>query len=197
MIICSLSGIALIFISVLTLMEMTTTRKAYASLDEKAAVNTICELATLRCYYHNVAVFEKKPDFIFQYGLAQYGYKKLWLEYSGIVEYAVDAGLIRISEPDADGVVSVYVPEASVKNVTADKNSMAEPLTETGMFTDISAEDHATAFSEAQKHMKEEAENDSAQLARAHENACKLLEQYIVETGKAMGTEYKIKWVDS
>lgn len=32
---------------------------------EFAAVNKICELATLKCYYHDVAEYEKQPNGFF------------------------------------------------------------------------------------------------------------------------------------
>lgn len=42
-----------------------------------SGINKICELSTLRCYYHNVAELKKNPDGLFQYGWFKYGYKKL------------------------------------------------------------------------------------------------------------------------
>ena len=45
-----------------------------------SGVKTICELSTLRCYYHNVAELKKDPDGLFQYGWFRYGFKKLWME---------------------------------------------------------------------------------------------------------------------
>lgn len=195
---CSVVGVALIAAAVLAMMGFLPLQpeKTKVDLSEQSSVNAICELATLRSYYHNVAMYEKNPDPLFQYGLGRYGYKRMWLEYSGIVELVVDAGQIRIGEPDKDGVVNAYIPDAVVKNVTAEKDSLSEPLTETGMFTTITAEDKADAFSEAQKSMKEEAEQDRMLLNRAKDNAQKLLEQYIVNTGREMGKTYTVRWVN-
>lgn len=196
---CILAGLALLFFAGWQAKEMffPDKKQQAAVITEQSSVKAICELATLRSYYHNVAVFEKDADPIFRYGLAQVGAKKMWMEYSGIVELVVDAGKIVIHEPDADGVVRVYVPDAVVKNVTADKESLSDPLIETGWFTEVTAEEMTAAFSEAQTNMKQEAENDQMLLDRAKENAKKLLEQYIINTGKGMGEDYTVRWLSA
>lgn len=164
-------------------------------LMDYSQVSRICELATLRCFYHNVAEYEKQPDQLFRNGFFKYGYKKLWLEYSGIIEAGINASQIVISDPDENGVVEVYIPDATILNVSADKESIGEPLEETGMFTEISMEDRSAAFSEAQRNMKEEAENDETILGRAKENAKELIKQYIINVGKLTGETYTVRWI--
>ena len=78
-------------------------------LMDYSQVSRICELATLRCFYHNVAEYEKQPDQLFRNGFFKYGYKKLWLEYSGIIEAGINASQIVISDPDENGVVEFIV----------------------------------------------------------------------------------------
>lgn len=178
-----------------------------ARFSESASVSTICELATLKSYYHNVAMFEEKPEGFNQVlndvllwpfgGYTKIGYKQFWLEYSGIVETGIDASQIRMNGPDAKGVVAVYVPDARIINVYADESSLTEPLSENGWFTGISGKEKADAFAKAQSAMREEAENDRALLSRAKENAKMLLEQYIVNTGREIGAEYTVQWLDS
>lgn len=170
---------------------------APVTLSEYSSVNTICELAALRSYYHNVALYEKQPDGLFKYGIAKYGYKKLWLEYSGIVEIGIDASQIQIGAPSPQGIVDVYVPEARVLNVDADESTLSEPITESGWLTPITGEDEAKAYAAAQQAMRTEAEHDEALLRRARKNAQLLLEQYIINTGRAMGVEYTVNWLDS
>lgn len=167
------------------------------SFDERANVSQICELASLRCFYHNVAEMEKQPNGLFQFGLAKYGYKKMWLEYSGIVEIGIHADEVVIKKPDADGTVQVYVPDAVILNSTADKDSLSLPITETGWFTNIKTEDVTLAFSEAQKNMRLQAENDTRLLKRATNNAKKLIEQYIINIGNEMGQSYTVKWLNA
>ena len=150
----------------------------------------------MRCYYHNVAELKKDPDGLFQYGWFRYGFKKLWMEYSGIVEVGVDVDQVQVSEPDSQNVVYVYVPNAKITNVSADSESMSEPISDTGVFTKITAEDQNQAFVQAQKDMETLADNDTSILNRAKNNAKKLIEQYIVNVGNQIGEHYTVKWLD-
>lgn len=176
-------------------------------LSEYSAVNKINNFSTLRSYYHNVAVYREEPDdgtklfntimlWPFDQILnLQPGYKQVWLEYVGTVETGIkDTRKINISDPDANGEVRVYIPDAEVIDTNAEQFS--EPLTEQGLFTEISGENQAEAYREAQSSMRQEAENDTVQLNRAKENARILIENYIVNTGKTLGVEYKVIWVN-
>ena len=159
-----------------------------------SGVSSVCELATLKCYYHNVAEAEKDRDQMFGW-FFNAGYKKLWIEYDGIVELGVDVSQVSISQPNAEGVVEVHVPEAQVQNVYIDKQSIGDPITETGFNTQITTEEKTTAFSEAQASMEDSARANTAMLASAHERAKKIIEQYVVNVGKELGETYTVKWV--
>ncbi len=163
---------------------------------EFSSVNQICELATLRSYYHDVAGDEKQPDGLFKYGLFKYGYKKFWIEYDGIVELGIDGNEVEVNHQNDDNIVYVYVPDAKILNVTADNESMSDPIVETGMFTSITIEEKTKAFSAAQKTMKENAESDKILLNQAKNNAKILLKQYIVTVGQKIGKEYTVEWLD-
>lgn len=157
-------------------------------------IDEICEYATLECYYHNVAEYEKAPDGLYQYGLFQYGYKKFWIEYTGIVRYGVREPL-EVNEPDENGVVRVYVPPAEVLDVDVDSKSMTDPIVETGVFTTISDEDESQAFQDAQATMRKNAQSDEKNLKKAHDNTKDMIEQYIVNMGKLIGQEYQVEWI--
>lgn len=169
------------------------------------SINRICELATLRNYYHDVIVYIKEPDgrdkffndvVIWPFGpLVRKGYKQFWIEYSGIVEMGIDASQIRISNPNSMGVVNVYVPDAKVLNVFPDEDSFSEPITETGLFTNISGKEKIEALSRAQEVMSEEANNDQTQLSRAKNNAKTLLQRYIINFGNEIGKKYTVNWI--
>ena len=96
------------------------------------SIEKICELATLECYYHDVAEFRQDAT-----GVFKIGYKKYWIEYNGIVKYGVDAKDIKVNKPDKNGVVKVFIPEAKILSVDVDINSMSDPIVDTGMFTSI------------------------------------------------------------
>ena len=173
-------------------------------LSEYSSVSAICELATLKSFYHNVAVYEEEPgtganivNILLWPFYNKTGYKQFWIEYSGIVETGINAGEIQINSPNAEGIVEVYVPDAKVLSVDADEESLSIPVTEEGLFAEISGKDQAQAYSAAQSAMRQEAENDQSMLMRAKSNAKVLLERYIVNTGKEMGQDYSVKWIDS
>lgn len=159
---------------------------------EVAAVSEICELATLRCYYHDVVEYEKQPDGLFKYGFFQIGYKKFWLEYDGIVEIGIDVNQVQISEPDDDNIVRIYVPEAKVLDIDANENSMGDPVIETGVFTSVTTEEKAEAFAAAQAAMKENAQSDESILNQARKNAMELLERYVLQVNE----KYQVEWID-
>lgn len=158
-------------------------------------INSICELATLKCYYHNVAKAETEASGLFKW--LGTGYKKIWTEYSGIVEVGIDVNKVLISAPDADGVIEITIPDAEILNVDLDEQSMSEPLTDTGLFTDITKEEETAALAEAQNNMKETAQANSALLVQAKERAKNLLEGYVKNVGDQFGEEYTVKWVDA
>ena len=74
-----------------------------------SGVTSVCELATLKCYYHNVAKEEIDASGPFAKWFKT-GYKKIWTEYSGIIEYGIDVSKVEVSEPDKDGVVTITIP---------------------------------------------------------------------------------------
>lgn len=162
---------------------------------EYSSVDRICELATLRCYYHNVAEDEIQPDGLFKYGLFKFGYKKMWLEYDGVIDVGIEFSEVDISPP-VDNVVTIYVPEAKILDPDADIKSVGELISDKGKFTAITAEDQANMFAMAQESMKESAAKDSNILYQAHENAKKLLKEYVISLGKEMGLDLTVKWSD-
>ena len=199
-----LTGILCSVIAVVILLLPDNT-KGTSTIDlcEYSSINTICELATLKSFYHNVAMYEEEADgfindiLLWPFGVyTRIGYKQFWLEYSGIVETGIDASQIRINGPNAEGIVEVYIPDAKVLNVYADESTLSEPLSENGLFTTITGKEKAEAFSIAQSTMRQEAETDQTLLKRAKENAKLLLERYIINTGKEMGVNLSVTWVE-
>ena len=154
------------------------------------SIEKICELATLECYYHDVAEFRQDAT-----GVFKIGYKKYWIEYNGIVKYGVDAKDIKVNKPDKNGVVKVFIPEAKILSVDVDINSMSDPIVDTGMFTSISIEEKNKAYNQAQEKMKLNSEKDSSLLSQAKNNAQKLIEQYIINVGKQIDKDYSVEWI--
>ena len=164
-------------------------------------VSKICELATLKCYYHDVAEETVEPAAPFRYGLFRFGYKKFWIEYDGIVELGIDADKVDIVEPEANdttNTIKVYMPKARVLNAYMDEDSMQDAVLETGAFTTVTTEDHVQAYARTQANMKEKAGSDESLITEATENAKKLLENLINEVWNQPEAQYKIEWsIDS
>lgn len=155
------------------------------------------DLMTLKCYYHNVAEYEKEPDGLFKYGLLQVGKKKFWIEYTGTVKIGIDINKIKIGNPDENGGVRVYIPEVDKFDANQDSNSIQEPVYEKSWFTSITTEEKTAALAQAQDYMLEAAKTDRTMITRAKENAKSIIEQYIINTGMALGQEYQVEWVDT
>lgn len=159
-----------------------------------SSIKSVCELSTLKCYYHNVATYEKNA-----HGLLKVfgsGYKKIWIEYSGIVNLGIDINKVDISEPDTNNVITIKIPDAEVQSTSLDKSTLSEPLTDKGVFTKITTEEKTEALSSAQQNIKETAQKDTSLLAQAKEHAKLILQGYINNLGEEFNEEYTIKWVD-
>ena len=159
-----------------------------------SAISSVCELATLKCYYHNVAKSETEASGLFKW-LGK-GYKKIWTEYSGIVELGIDVSKVSVEKPTADGVVKVTIPDAEILSVDLDEDSMSEPLTDTGLMTEKTKEEETEALAEAQNHMEETAKENGNLLNQAKERAKSLIEGYVKNVGEQIGKEYTVEWVE-
>lgn len=161
-----------------------------------SGVTSVCELATLKCYYHNVAKAETEASGIFAKWLKT-GYKKIWTEYSGIIEYGIDISQVTVSEPDKNGVVTVTMPDAQVLNVDVDEDSLGTPLTDTGFLTSVTTEEKTTTLAGAQEAMEQQAKENTEMLSQARARAKTLIEEYIKNVGESIGEEYTVEWKDA
>lgn len=161
-----------------------------------SGVTSVCELATLKCYYHNVAKAETEASGIFAKWLKT-GYKKIWTEYSGIIEYGIDISQVTVSEPDKNGVVTVTMPDAQVLNVDVDEDSLGTPLTDTGFLTSVTTEEKTTTLAGAQEAMEQQAKENTEMLSQAKARAKTLIEEYIKDVGESIGEEYTVEWKDA
>ena len=153
-----------------------------------SGVTSVCELATLKCYYHNVAKAETEASGIFAKWLKT-GYKKIWTEYSGIIEYGIDISQVTVSEPDKNGVVTVTMPDAQVLNVDVDDD--------TGFLTSVTTEEKTTTLAGAQEAMEQQAKENTEMLSQAKARAKTLIEEYIKNVGESIGEEYTVEWKDA
>lgn len=160
---------------------------------EESQVRSICELATLKCYYHNVAKLEKSK----RKGLAGLFQKErtYWIDYSGYVKIGVDMSKVQMKV--SDDKVSISMPKAKVLSIA--KDDSVEPtyyISEDGMFVKntISAKDQSKAIKDAQNKMKKSASKNTALLTSAQDRAKEMIESYVKNMGEITGHEYEISW---
>ena len=151
----------------------------------------ICELATMQCYYHNVAkYFEKDASGALWWKKD----RKFWVEYSGIVTIGIDASLVTMTI-DGDAV-TITIPPAKVFKCKVDEKTLSkDSFIVARDSAAVEAEHQSEAFKSAQAKMREAAEKDTALLASAQQRAQKLLEDYVSNIGNSIGKTYTIKWV--
>ena len=160
---------------------------------EVREMREIAELATVDCYFHNVA----KSDRDLNPAWFQFWEKKnmrFWVEYEGIVTIGIDISKLKVEVSD-DNVVTITLPEAVVLDATVNENS----LTDKSFYFDPNAkkpspEEQSEAYKQAQENMKETAEKNFSLMANARDNAKELLANYVKSIGDALGIEYKIEW---
>lgn len=188
-----LIALILIIVTTLSLSACTPEQKQLSLEPDVAQMRAICELATMECYYHNVAKFKEENVPKALWGLIK-GNKHFWIEYSGQVTVGIDASLVNI-EVNGDKV-KITIPPATVQNSKVHQESLTEEsfILASGSIA-ITAEDQLAAFGEAQENMLKTASNDTAMLANAQQRAQDLLEDYINNIGDAIGVEYQIEWV--
>ena len=158
---------------------------------EVSRMKSICELATMDCYYHNVAKYkEDDADGILWWKKD----KNFWIEYAGVVTIGIDASLVNI---DVTGdQVTITMPPAKVLDCKVDEKTLSEDSFIIAKDSaDVMAQDQTEAFKAAQSNMEKSASEDSTLLANAQQRAQKLLEDYVNNIGDTIGRQYKIKWV--
>lgn len=158
---------------------------------QAAQMKSICELATMQCYFHNVAKYTEEDASGVLWWKKD---RKFWVEYSGIVTIGIDTSLVEIDVNGED--ITITIPPAKVLDCKVDEKTLSEDsfIVAKGS-AKVEAEHQTAAFQEAQAKMKEEASNDTVLLANAQQRAQKLLEDYVINIGDCVGKTYKIKWV--
>lgn len=157
-------------------------------------VQSISQLATLKCYYHNVAHAETEQQDNPLGWVFHSGYKKVWLEYDGIVTVGVDASQITISQPDANNVVMVHVPDATIQSVQIDYDSLGDPITDTGMFTNVTDDEKTQMLVGAQNDMRDTAEQNSSLKQQGTDRAKDLIREWVENTGSQVGQTYTVRF---
>lgn len=186
--IITLSLIGILLISLLSGCGKSEDKEAAKSTEpDIMQVRSICKLATVECYYHNVAKSEKPAGT----GIWHFGEKdrQFWIEYTGTVKLGIDMSKVQMKVNGTD--VTVTIPEAEVQQVNVDDdsyNSDSYIFSEDGINkNEITAEDATGAVENARNEMIKTAEENTALLVNAQERAKKMIENYIMQLGETTG----------
>lgn len=166
-----------------------------ANKPEIEQIRSICTLATLECYYHNVAKAVKPAE----KGILHIGEKDrtFWIEYTGIAKVGVD--LSEVSMQVDENVVRITIPDAKLISINVDKTTFNQ---DSFVFSEdswnenkITSDDQTKAVKDAQETMKKAVETDKTLLMTAQTRAMKLIEKYIEQIGEMSNVKFKIEWV--
>lgn len=155
---------------------------------DEVQIHSICELATLKCYYNNVAKSNKPKQNFFEKD------REFWVEYKGIANIGIDASQVKIKIKDEN--VTITMPEAILLGTDVVEGSFSYVLSEDGLFikNEITAEDQQEAVVKAEDKMVETVKNNSELFASAKKRAKELIENYINKVGEKIGVKYQITW---
>lgn len=187
--------ISTVFLAVVICLSLTACSGAEHSekeiVPQESQMKSICELATMDCYYHNVAKYSEEDASGFLWWKKD---REFWVEYASIVTIGIDSSLVNIEVADEN--VTITIPPAKVLGCKVDDTTLTEDsFIVARNSAEVKAEHQTEAFKQAQTTMQEEAENDTVLLASAQQRAQKLLEDYVNNIGDCVGKTYKIKWI--
>lgn len=158
-------------------------------------MRTIAELATVECYFHNVAKSDQPTGKVW-YEFLKKENIRFWVEYEGVVTVGVKADELNI-EVNGENV-KITLPKAVVLDAKIDDTT----LTKDSFIYDKNsekptAEQETTAIECAQQEMISVAEANKTLLKSAEDNAKELLENYVKSISEVTGIQYSIEWVEA
>lgn len=158
---------------------------------ETSQMKSICELAVMECYYHNVAKYKEENAT----GMLWWEKDRhFWMEYAGIVTIGVDTSLMNIEVEDEN--VTITIPPAKVLGCKVDETTLTEDsFIVAKNSAKVEAEHQTEAFKSAKAKLESEAKSNFTLLAAAQQRVQKLLEDYVTNIGNSVGKTYKIKWI--
>lgn len=155
-------------------------------------IRSICNLATLEAYYHNVAKYEKEADS----GITHLFEKdrEMWIEYTGVAKIGID--MSKVTMKVEGETIKIFIPKAKLLNIDIGEiNKDSYIYSDDGWNkNEFTPEEETKAINKAQNEMKKNVENNSQLLLSAQTRAQKLIEKYIKQLGDLSGTSYKIEW---
>lgn len=151
-------------------------------------MQSICELAVVECYYHNVAK-SYEPD---AEGILWWKKDRLfWIEYNAVARYGIEVS--KLSMYIKDDVVTVSIPQAKLLELTIDDPKDFEYIVAEDS-AKITAEDEQIAIAQAQATLEEEVSNNAMLLTQAQQRAEDLLKEYIESINELGEKSFKVEF---
>lgn len=173
-------------------------------------IRSICELATMECYYHNVVKGKVEGGWFKEgwndgWNILDWMRKanvedcEYWFEYVGIIKIGIDMANLKIQVKEDK--VEITMPKAKILSSEVKPESLEEGLYVTSASDNdgawITLENETEAISIAQEDMNKEARENTMVFEEATERAKKLIQNYIVQMGKLTNKEYTIEWIEA
>lgn len=162
-------------------------------LPDEFRIQQICELATVECYYNNVAVATKEPGS----GLSHWMEEdtEFWVEYSATATLGVDASRITIDRRGND--LYIYMPPAMILgDIVIDPESVDDPIyrPDEALRNDveITSSDVNEAMDTANEDIRELILADPYLLESAYLQAQSVIQQYIDQLSYISGITYEV-----
>ena len=183
--------LSVILIIMICFSSMSCSKEIKNIAPETSQMKSICELAVMECYYHNVAKYkEENATGILWWEKDRH----FWMEYAGVVTIGVDTSLMNIEVKDEN--VTITIPPAKVLGCKVDEITLTEDSFIVAQNSaKVEAEHQTEAFKSAKDKLESEAKSNFTLLAAAQQRVQKLLEDYVTNIGNSVGKTYKIKWI--
>ena len=183
--------LSVILIIMICFSSMSCAKEVKNIAPDTARMKSICELAVMECYYHNVAKYKEENAT----GMLWWEKDRhFWMEYAGIVTIGVDTSLMNIEVEDEN--VTITIPPAKVLGCKVDETTLTEDSFIVAQNSaKVEAEHQTEAFKSAKDKLESEAKSNFTLLAAAQQRVQKLLEDYVTNIGNSVGKTYKIKWI--
>ncbi len=187
----------IILVVVVLIMAMLTACENASSVSEAeepslTQIRQICKLATLECYYHNVAKSTKTAGSGITHWLEED--RDFWTEYSGVVKLGVDMSKGNMEVIGNEIIISI--PDAEVLSIKPDATSVQNPIVEADSINSnpILSTEVTQAINDSELMTKAQIDNNSSLLASAQDRAKNLIANYIKQLGDISGVKFTIKW---
>lgn len=155
-------------------------------------IRSICKLATLKTYYHNVAKSTKTAGT----KLSNIGEKdrEFWMEYTGYATIGIDMSKVEMTIKGDN--VTITMPKPEIMDIGYLEETIDIISTDDSFINKnkITAKDQTKAIKTAQEKMKKTVKDNTGVMLSAQTRAESLIENYVKKLGEISKVDYKIIW---